>query len=67
MDYNTTLLIGDMDEVIRCDDGHGRPDRICFDKSVRKVHDPPKFVDDFVSASGKFGLGTSTEQVANVN
>jgi hypothetical protein len=48
MDYNLTLLIGDMDELIRCDAGHGSPDKICFDKSVRKVHDPPKFVDDFV-------------------
>jgi len=38
MDYNLTLLIGDMDELIRCDGGHGSPDRICFDKSVRKVN-----------------------------
>jgi hypothetical protein len=67
MDYNTTLLIGDMDELIRCDGGHESSDRICFDKSVRKVHVPRKFVDDFVWVSGKFGLGTSTEQVANVN
>jgi hypothetical protein len=48
MDYNLTLLIGDMDELIRCDAGHGSPDSICFDKSVRKVHDPPKFVNDFI-------------------
>ncbi len=48
MDYNLTLLIGDMDELIRCDGGHGSPASICFDKSVRKINDPPKFVDDFV-------------------
>jgi len=67
MDYNLTLLIGDMDELIRCDAGPGSPDSICFDKSVPTVHDPPNFVDDLVWASGKFGLGTSTEQVPNVN
>jgi hypothetical protein len=67
MDYNLPLVLGDMDELIRCDGGHGSPVGICFDKSVRKVHDPPKFVHDFVRASGKFGLLTSIEQVPNVN
>ncbi len=48
MDYNLTVLIGDMDELIRCNGGHGSPTRIYYDKSVRKMNDPPKLVDDFV-------------------
>jgi hypothetical protein len=48
MDYNLTLHISDMDDLISCEGGHGSPDRICFDSSVRKVNAPHKFVDDFV-------------------
>ncbi len=55
MDYNLTLHIGDMDDLISCEGGHGSPENICFDKSVPKVNAPPKFV-----------LGTSTEDVAKV-
>jgi hypothetical protein len=47
-DYNLTLHISDMDDLISCESGHGSPERICFDNSVRKVNAPHKFVDDFV-------------------
>jgi hypothetical protein len=55
MDYNLTLHIGDMDDLCSCEGAHGSPESICFDKSVRKVNAPTKFV-----------LGTSTEDVAKV-
>jgi hypothetical protein len=48
MDYNFTLHISDMDDLISCEGGHGSSERICFDNSVRKVNAPHKFVDDFV-------------------
>jgi hypothetical protein len=48
MDYNLTLHISDVDDLISCEGGHGSPETICFDKSVREVNAPPKFVDEFV-------------------
>ncbi len=48
MVYNLALHISDVDDLISCEGGHGSPEAICFDKSVREVNDPPKFVDDFV-------------------
>jgi hypothetical protein len=48
MVYNLALHISDVDELISCEAGHASPETICFDKSVREVNDPPKFVDDFV-------------------
>jgi len=64
--YNLTPHISDVDDLISCEGGHGSPETICFDKSVREVNDPPKFVEDFVRVSRKFVLGTSTEDVAKV-
>ncbi len=48
MDYNFTLHISDMDDLISCEGGHGISERICFDNFVWKVNPPHKFVDDFI-------------------
>ncbi len=48
MVYILTPHISDVDDLISCEGGHGSPETICFDKSVREVNDPPKFVEDFV-------------------
>ncbi len=66
MYYNLTLHISDVDNLISCKGGHGSPEAICFDKSVREFNAPPEFVDDFVGVSRIFVLGTSTEEVAKV-
>jgi hypothetical protein len=66
MDYNWSLHISDVDDLISCEGGHGSPEIICFDKSVREVNAPPKFVDDFLGVSRKFVLGMSTEEVVKL-
>jgi hypothetical protein len=38
MDYNLTLHIRDVDDLISCEGGHGSPDAICFDKWRSMLH-----------------------------